>query len=374
MVDSMELYQEALALAQKNKFYVIPKDVLKNFYLQLVTTIFCELVIKKSSPLLSFFIKGNQINYSSKNFIIVPIQYQPSVFYTSFDMYMIVYGINMVITENLESVSGLYEHNEKYVFCGTPLSNNSMGELIKSLGTLDESIGKISGGEKIVEKKVEVPVEKIVEKRIEVPVEKIVEKRVEVPVEKIVEKVVEVPVEKIVEVPVEKISLENGDDLKLIADKLTAERHAQDEKIVDEIKKIQLSLQDELPRLQKTLKTIADIREEIDYKTLEEPIYQLLTLFDKINETTQKHPQEDIKKGYDKLIKRCNAFANYVRQSLAALGAELIDETNISFNPEKHKLTEGDYPSDGAKVSKIVTVGLIYKGNVRRKAEVEIGN
>ncbi len=59
--------------------------------------------------------------------------------------------------------------------------------------------------EKIVEKRVEVPVEKIVEKRVEVPVEKIVEKRVEVPVEKIVEKRVEVPVEKIVEVPVEKI-------------------------------------------------------------------------------------------------------------------------------------------------------------------------
>ena len=48
-------------------------------------------------------------------------------------------------------------------------------------------------------------IEKIVEKRVEVPVEKIVEKRVEVPVEKIVEKRVEVPVEKIVEVPVEKI-------------------------------------------------------------------------------------------------------------------------------------------------------------------------
>ena len=56
-----------------------------------------------------------------------------------------------------------------------------------------------------VEKIVEVPVEKIVEKRVEVPVEKIVEKRVEVPVEKVVEKRVEVPVEKIVEVPVEKI-------------------------------------------------------------------------------------------------------------------------------------------------------------------------
>jgi len=73
----------------------------------------------------------------------------------------------------------------------------------------DESAKGVKVVEKIVEKRVEVPVEKIVEKRVEVPVEKIVEKRVEVPVEKIVEKRVEVPVEKIVEkiveVPVEKI-------------------------------------------------------------------------------------------------------------------------------------------------------------------------
>ena len=59
--------------------------------------------------------------------------------------------------------------------------------------------------EKVVEKRVEVPVEKIVEKRVEVPVEKIVERVVEVPVEKVVEKRVEVPVEKIVERVVEKI-------------------------------------------------------------------------------------------------------------------------------------------------------------------------
>ena len=52
-----------------------------------------------------------------------------------------------------------------------------------------------------VERIVEVPVERIVEKRVEVPVERIVE----VPVERIVEKRVEVPVDRIVEVPVDRI-------------------------------------------------------------------------------------------------------------------------------------------------------------------------
>jgi len=58
--------------------------------------------------------------------------------------------------------------------------------------------------EKIVEKRIEVPVDRIVEKRVEVPVDRIVEKRVEVPVDRIIEKRVEVPVDRIVEKIVEK--------------------------------------------------------------------------------------------------------------------------------------------------------------------------
>jgi hypothetical protein len=65
--------------------------------------------------------------------------------------------------------------------------------------------------DRIVERRIEVPVDRIVERRVEVPVDRIVEKRVEVPVEvrvevpvdRIVEKVV--PVEVRVEVPVERI-------------------------------------------------------------------------------------------------------------------------------------------------------------------------
>ena len=63
--------------------------------------------------------------------------------------------------------------------------------------------------EKVIEKRVEVPVDRIVEKRVEVPVDRIVEKRVEVPIVRVVEKRVEVPMEviKYVDrmVPVEKI-------------------------------------------------------------------------------------------------------------------------------------------------------------------------
>ena len=72
---------------------------------------------------------------------------------------------------------------------------------------------KIVPFDKIVERRVEVPVDRVVhvEKRVEVPVERIIEKRVEVPVERIVEKRIEVPVDRVVhvekrvEIPVDRI-------------------------------------------------------------------------------------------------------------------------------------------------------------------------
>jgi len=50
--------------------------------------------------------------------------------------------------------------------------------------------------DRVIEKRIEVPVEKVVERRVDVPMEKIVEKRVEVPVDRIVyrDRIVEKPV------------------------------------------------------------------------------------------------------------------------------------------------------------------------------------
>ena len=182
-------------------------------------------------------------------------------------------------------------------------------------------------------------------------------------VERLVEKIVEVPMQTPPEHDEEPLP-----SLKTLADN----RRADDEKIIDEIKKLQRTLQDELPRLQGTLKTISEIRDGLDFKTLEEPINQLVQLFDMINETAQRHPQPDTQKGYDKLIKRCKSFSRYVEQSLAMLGAQLINETDLPLDTSRHKVTNTVRPSNLAKVAKVLSVGLIYKGRVLRKAEVEV--
>ena len=97
--------------------------------------------------------------------------------------------------EDLDSANGTFH-------CGKQLAPNAKevlanGDIVR-FGTVAMSISFADDSStKIMEKRVEVPVEKIVEK--------IVEKRVEVPVEKIVEKIVEKVVEKRVEVPVAKL-------------------------------------------------------------------------------------------------------------------------------------------------------------------------
>ena len=81
--------------------------------------------------------------------------------------------------EDLDSANGTFH-------CGKQLAPNAKevlanGDIVR-FGTVAMSISFADDtSTKVMEKRVEVPVEKIVEKRVEVPVEKIVEKIVEVP-------------------------------------------------------------------------------------------------------------------------------------------------------------------------------------------------
>ncbi len=306
MSNSLEIYKETLDAAQNN-----PAG-LKNYYLQLVTTVFYELITNKTSPLISFFCQMNIQNFTPKNFQLQPAQIGFNR-QTSFDMYVIIFGFNVVIYENLDSALKVYEIYKQNIFRGVPLQENYFQTLIKNLAALDEGLGKF---------------------------------------------------------------LKNPDDpdkdFLQNLNALSENRHAADEKIIAEIKKIQLALQEELPRLQGTLKTISDIRDGIDFKVTAEPINQLIQLFDKLHETLQRHPQADAQKGYEILLRRCKNFSRFIEQALAMLGAQLIKEINIPLNPDMHEISDAVHPSAQAKVSKILRVGLIYKGQILRKAEVEI--
>lgn len=326
MSDSLKVYAEAIEFARKNPTSV---DVLRNYYLQLVTTIFYELTTQKNSPLMSAMCQTNIWNFEPENF---QLTNTPATFklHTSFDMYVIVYGLNVALAENLGSCKNVYDQRAAMIFRGLPLPESYGEILLNHLVMLDEELGKFSAAEKIVETPTppQPPEEKIP-------------------------------------------ATDDESDFKLLQT-LAQSRHADDEKILDEIKKVQLVLQEELPQLQGALKKISDIRDGIDYATLSEPINQLIQLFDKLNETLQRHPLADTQKGYENLLKLCKSFSRLIERSLAMLGAELINETNIPVEPDKHDVANSVGFSESSTVTKILRVGLVYKGQILRKAEVEI--
>ena len=138
-----------------------------------------------------------------------------------------------------------------------------------------------------------------------------------------------------------------------------------DEKIIAEIIKVQASMQN-------SLKQISEIRDGLDYRTLQEPIYQLINLYNKIDDNLKLHPQNDINKGYERLLKRCQSFLKYIAQSLEMLGVELINTAGETFNPDKHKVFDDEKSSPDSVVAKVNKIGFIYKGKVLEKAVVEL--
>ena len=333
-MNSFELYLRILNFSQHNPAKV---DDLKNFYMQLLTTIFYELLTQKTSPLLSALCQANRINFAPKNFQLYQKQGTFEI-PTSSDLFFVVCGLYYAVSENLTSCQKIYEAHEEQIFCSKVLSQEYSQHLLGYLTALDDSFGKLF-------------TVKVVEK----------------PVEKIVEKIVEVPAPK-------QISAEPDEQDKTFLqslNSLAADRYSADEKIINEIKNVQLSLQEELPRLQDSLKKISEIRDGLDFVTQEEPIRQLIQLFDKLTEILQRHPQADAQKGYENLIKRCRNFLRYIEQSLAMLGAEIIKETNVPFDFSRHETANISQPTERATVSKILREGFIYKGQVIRRAEIE---
>lgn len=143
-------------------------------------------------------------------------------------------------------------------------------------------------------------------------------------------------------------------------------RTADDEKIIAEIIKVQAAAQN-------SLKAISEIRDGLDFRTLQEPITQLIFLYHKLDDNLKRHPQTDAQKGYSALIKRCQKFLDYITQSLEMLGVELISASGGAFNPDLHKILDDEKISTNSTVTKIKKIGFIYKGKILEKATVEVG-
>ncbi len=335
MANSYTLYLEACSILKN-----FPDEYWrKNFYLRIVTTMFYELLKDKTSPLISKICADNEINFQGINFTVAPFQKN----YTapkpiSCDAYMLTFGLSVAFNENLDACDKYYEEQafKNFIFQGKILPETYAQEIMNCLATIDNCLKNYQ------------PIEKVIQ----------------VPIEKVVEKIIETPVEKVID-PATKTLLDELDDI-------AKNRVTDDAKITDEVKKLQLTLQDELALIQQSLKQISDIRDGLEYRNLKEPIYQLIQLHRKIFDSVKRHPMEDKEKGYATLIKRFNSVLTYVTQSLKMLGVELIESTGGVFDPVKNKVADdADNPLD-CVVKKIIRPGFMYKGTVLEQAEVEV--
>ena len=348
MITSVTLYEEACAFAKKNAYlYTLNINQLtqlrinefhtqlKKYYLQIVTTMFYELSRTRTSPLLSKFCLDNDVSFAFKNLRIEkePSYYaqQSGVSSSSFDMHCILTGLSSSLSENLDTCAQIYDSTQIDVFQNRIIKSDFNTE--QSLNIMLQTIDDYIGVSKQMKSAPESPPQR--QSPIGVPDEE------------------------------EEALIQ---ELKGIS----KSRQADDEKIIDEIKKVQLDLQNEVAMIQNSLKEIADIRDGIDFATMREPIEQLIQLYQKLDNNLKRHPQSDVQKGYDSLIKRCNSFLKYIAQSLAMLGVELIDEAGGTIDPDKHKVEDDVRVSLNAIVEKIVSVGFMYKGKVIEKAVVEV--
>jgi hypothetical protein len=230
------------------------------------------------------------------------------------------------------------EHKELLAYCNlndlliTQVVKDSFttGFNIERYGLLNANIpNKTIEKEKIVEKRVEVPIEVIKEvvkiEYVEVPVEKVVTK--EVPVEKIVEVIKEIPVERVVEkvvevvkeIPVERVVIQEV--IKEVPVEVVVEKTVKvsdDTQINELLLKIQ-HLENQPPKILEIVKEvpvdkvviqekIVEITKEVPFEVVKEIVIEKeiggidKSKMEALQNTLMKIRQENIEK--DKLIKQ----------------------------------------------------------------------
>jgi molecular chaperone GrpE (heat shock protein) len=303
------------------------------YYIQIIATMFYELITKKCSELLSLLCAVNNIKVDVTNF---SIKYKRCNFQSTYDLLPLLNGLNTAFVKNLDECSRLYsaKNYDKDIFQGKAFHQDFdyATFITDALRALDENIGHVltypnsSSTEQTVKAKI------VKEEKTNTP-----EILLRIHDPKLTDKL----------------------------NQLSENRKANDAAISEQIQQLQVSLQDEL-------KQIMSIREGIDYNITQEAINQFVSLFSLVSETLQYHPNDENKDSYHNLIESCEDFLANIEQSLAMLGVTIINDISKQFDPESHKVARGNQPMRGARISRVLKIGFAYKGRVLEKAEVEL--
>lgn len=308
--------------------------VLESYYVEIIEAMFYELVTKRCSDLLSELCSKNGVRIELNNFRINFLKVNGNK-EGGYDILPFLEGLDAAFSKNINECPGLYNKHQNDVFHNKRFIENydHVKWIKEQLNQLDKKMGNLLSGQSLKGNHKEKQMEKKETSRKAKTSEKILRRH----------------------------------DPKMTEElnKLAKKRRENDNVISGQIQQLQISLQEEL-------KQIMSIREGIDYNNSQEAIEQFLLLYSLISETLQYHPNEKNKDSYLNLVESCEDFLENIKQSLAMLGVDIINDVGQVFDPEKHRTVKGIQPIRGARISKVINIGFIYKNKVLEKAEVEI--
>ena len=425
--NSLELYRELQSYRTR---FPYPGDdgfeeSVKWYYIDLIKTMFFELIVSDQSPLLSYLCE-NQIEYHPKYFILSTHGIER---HSNFDLYPIVQSLSAIFQENFQVCFTVFEKNAQYLFANYQLPLEAGRQILECLMDIDTAMGRLKGKanlqqvaeltqccnqqkEQIVLQRQQLEKQKsqLAEKEQQLTAQRqqlmtqeqqLAEQKRELAVREqqpTVEREQQPAVQEnqiteqerqqiaqsqhseerelsleqeLGSVIVQEISrIEESNQMEHLSlpEKLrlfASNRQREDEDLLQRIQHLQVDLQAELQE-------IAKIREGLEYETLRESIMQVLAIHDLLWNILENHPMPDSAAGYDNLIYSCQDLKENVVEALTMLGVTYINDTGVPYLPHMHRTPRGIQPVRNAMITKVLRPGFSYRSQTLEKAIVEL--
>jgi len=114
IMDSVKIYEETCQQCALQNLQNAQNVDFESHYIQIITAIFYELIMKQSSSLLSMLCSRNDVSVETANFSIENQRYENNK--TVWDIIPILDGINTAFAENLDECSFLFSKYQKSIF------------------------------------------------------------------------------------------------------------------------------------------------------------------------------------------------------------------------------------------------------------------
>lgn len=425
--NSVELYRELLSYRAQYRYQGnnVIEETVRWYYMDLIKTMFFELIVSDHSPLLSCLCE-KQIEYHPKHFVLSANGIEKQ---SNFDLYPIVQSLSALFQNDFQACSNAFVCNVGYLFINCQLPETYGRHILEYLVDIDNAMEKLKGKknsqkaeelrqccsqqkEQIESQKQQLAEQKnqlaakeqqltIQRQQLTTLKQQLEEQKRELDVREqqpTVEREQQPAVQEnqiteqerqqiaqsqhseerelsleqesssVIIQEISKIEESNQMEHLSLPEKLrlfASNRQREDEDLLQRIQHLQVDLQAELQE-------VAKIREGLEYETLRESIMQVLAIHDLLWNILENHPMPDSAAGYDNLIYSCQDLKENVVEALTMLGVTYINDTGVPYLPHMHRTPRGIQPVRNAMITKVLRPGFSYRSQTLEKAIVEL--